>query len=151
MDQLFVLFLSVTSFANTFLPRIVSFWTYYTLEWLQLCTVYPELQTTDCSSVSDRTLNYPRLLLSGLDSRDYLGHTAGTVLGNPCPCCSLLVESLLNVRKEILIFWVLFFRAVTSSVVSAGVTSEHKISGGYTVPLKFPFIDRRYTAGGRQI
>lgn len=71
----------------------------------------------------DLELPLLQLLLSGLDSRDYLGHPAWTVLGNPCPCCSLLVQSLLNIRKEILIFWVLFFRAVTSSVVSAGATT----------------------------
>lgn len=64
----------------------------------------------DCSSVSGRTLNHPPLLLSDLASTNCLGHPAGTVLGNPCPYCSLLVESLLNVRKETLIFCSFIFQ-----------------------------------------
>lgn len=46
MDQLFVLLFPASSFANTFLLRTVSFWTWYMLEWLQLCTVYAELRMT---------------------------------------------------------------------------------------------------------
>lgn len=80
-------------------------------------------------------------------STDCLRHPAGTVLGNPCPYCSCLMESLLKRRKETLIFCPLFFRAVTSTVVPAGATSQHKIAGGYTVPLKFPHSGRRHPAG----
>lgn len=36
----------VASFVNVFLTVTVSFWTRDMLEWLQPCTVYPELQTT---------------------------------------------------------------------------------------------------------
>jgi len=104
----------------------------------------------DCSSVSDRTLNQPQLFLSGLASTDCLGHPAGTVLGNPCSCCSLLVKSLLNARKKTLILCPLIFRALNSSVVPAGASSQNKISKGYTAPLQFLLSGRKEPAGGWQ-
>lgn len=80
-------------------------------------------------------------------STDCSRHPAGTVLGNPCPYCSRLIESLLKLREETLIFCPSFFRAVISTVAPAGATSQHKIAGGYTVPLKFPRSGRRSPAG----
>lgn len=80
-------------------------------------------------------------------SPDCLRYPAGTVLWNPYPYCSRLVESLLKLRKETLIFCPLLFRAVTSTVVPARSTSQHKIAGGCTVPLKFPASGRRSPAG----
>lgn len=80
-------------------------------------------------------------------STDCLRHPAGTVLGNPCPYCSHLIKSLLKLGKETLKFCPLLFRAVTSTVVPAEPTSQHKIAGGCTVPLKFPGSGRRAPAG----
>lgn len=147
-DQLFVLLLPAISFANTFeedsvLLDLMHSWMasdVYSLSWA----------ADDCSSVSSRTLNQPQLLLSGFASADGLGHPAGTVLGNPCPYCSFLVESLHNARKETLVFWPLFFRAVTSSMVPAEAAFQHEISGGFTAPLKFPLSGSKDPAGRRQ-